>query len=149
MLYYKTRWRSTTWTLKRCSSVCCSSVLPSYHLLYGNVCKGQQRNLRCTLMGCQPQRKKTSVCELNTETKRDLGRSKHWKKYSCSFKCCPKFANRFSYGSIFSPKISEWIMKIISLNLLKSSSWAHEQKTETVWVTSLQQVINWSCKAKN
>ena len=29
-------------------------IMPSYHLLYGNVCKGLQINLRCTLKGCQP-----------------------------------------------------------------------------------------------
>ena len=29
-------------------------IMPSHHLLYENVCKGQQINLRCTLKGCQP-----------------------------------------------------------------------------------------------
>ena len=27
----------------------CLWIMPSYHFLYGNVCKGQQINLRCTL----------------------------------------------------------------------------------------------------
>ena len=31
----------------------CLWIMPSYHLLYGNVCKWQQINLRCTLKGCQ------------------------------------------------------------------------------------------------
>ena len=30
----------------------CLWIKPSLHLIYGNVCKRQQINLRCTLQGC-------------------------------------------------------------------------------------------------
>ena len=31
----------------------CLCIVPSYHLSYENICKGQKINLRCTLQGCQ------------------------------------------------------------------------------------------------
>ena len=42
----------------------CLWIMTSYNFLYGNVCKGQQINLRCNLQGCQPLKKNCNNFQL-------------------------------------------------------------------------------------
>ena len=77
----------------------CLWIMLSYHLFYGNVCKGQQINLRCTLQGVPTFKKKV------------------WRKYFC-----------FCFLTSLTTQKAENTLIILCFILYRIGSWLHASR---------------------